>query len=79
MLIWTRRRAKLAHRRSIAHKLIRRLMKKVKVTHSVDYKGTGIKAGAEVELEDAIADNLIAAGHAVEVAEKEKASKKSER
>jgi hypothetical protein len=45
-------------------------MKKVKITHSVDYKGTGIKAGAEVELDDAVAERLIADGHAVEVAEK---------
>lgn len=50
-------------------------MKKVKVTHSVDYKGTAIKAGAEVELEDAIADRLINEGHAVAV--EEKASKKA--
>lgn len=52
-------------------------MKKVKITHSVNYKGTAIKAGTEVELDEATADRLIAAGHAVEVTEKPaKAEKK---
>lgn len=50
-------------------------MKKVKITHSVDYKGTALKAGVETELDDAIANNLIANGHAVEVEDKKKADK----
>jgi heterodisulfide reductase subunit C len=52
-------------------------MKKVKITHSVDYKGeVQLKAGVETELEDAVADRLIANGHAVEVAEKAKKADK---
>jgi chromosome condensin MukBEF MukE localization factor len=51
--------------------------KKVKITHSVDYKGTAIKAGAEVELEAHIADRLIANGHAVAITEPETKTKKT--
>lgn len=55
-------------------------MKNVKITHSVDYKGTGfLKAGLEVELEDAIADRLIANGHAVEVEAKAKKGGKADK
>ena len=51
-------------------------MKNVKITHSVDYKGVGIKASDKtIPLDDAIADRLIANGHAVEVADKESKKK----
>jgi hypothetical protein len=45
-------------------------MKNVKITHSVDYKGTALAKGVEIELDDATADRLIANGHAEELAEK---------
>lgn len=51
--------------------------KKVKITHSVEYKGTGLKAGVEADLDVATADRLIANGHAVAV-EGKAAKKKGE-
>jgi hypothetical protein len=52
--------------------------KKVKITHTVDYKGTAIAAGAEVELDVAIADRLIAAGHAEEITATKKTARQSD-
>lgn len=52
-------------------------LKKIKITHSVNYKGVAIKAGTEAEFDTATADRLIAAGNAVEVAEKAEKPAKS--
>lgn len=42
-------------------------MKTIKLIRAVDYKGEGnLKAGSTVEIDDTIADRLIADGHAVE-------------
>ena len=49
--------------------------KKVKITHSVDYKGVALKAGVEADLETHIADRLIANGYAAEVEAKGKKEK----